>query len=148
VPDPIRITAAEAGIMQNNPTHRTSAAASRPNASVPLGAVAKIRRSLGPTPHTRRAEPLFLLVRWIWPLYPQQTKNLLGVPHAWKRHEPPTPCHTHVVSRLPDQHTENLTTHQNERHFSVKISPVTLRAHKTAIQEPFATGSRIATHST
>lgn len=46
-----------------------------------------------------------------------------------------------------------LTPHQNERHFSVKISPVAptphiMRTSKIAGQAAFATGSRIATHST
>ena len=49
--------------------------------------------------------------------------------------------------------TAHLTPHQNERHFSVKISPVTptphiTHTHKTAGQDSFATGSRSATHST
>jgi hypothetical protein len=57
----------------------------------------------------------------------------------------------------PEQHDSTPDTPSerasNERHFSVKISPVTptphiTRTHKTAGQDSFATGSRIATHST
>ncbi len=59
-----------------------------------------------------------------------------------------------------DLPARRLMPHQNERqmsvtkrHFSVKISPVTptphiMRTDKTAGQEPFAAGSRMATHST
>ncbi len=58
-----------------------------------------------------------------------------------------------TASDLPEK---RLTLHQNERHerhFSVRISPVTptphiMCTHKTAGQEPLAAGSRMATHST
>lgn len=53
----------------------------------------------------------------------------------------------------PDTPSERASNERHERHFSVKISPVTptshiMRMHKTAGQAPFEAGSRIATHST
>ncbi len=56
-------------------------------------------------------------------------------------------------TKVPDAPTEPASDERYERHLSVKISPVSptlhiMRAHKTADQAPFATGSRIATHST
>lgn len=53
----------------------------------------------------------------------------------------------------PDTPSERASNERHERHFSVKISPVTptphiMRTDKTAGQEPFAAGSRMATHST
>jgi hypothetical protein len=53
----------------------------------------------------------------------------------------------------PDTPSERASNERHERHFSVKISPVTptphiMRTHEAAGQAPFATGSRIATHST
>jgi hypothetical protein len=64
------------------------------------------------------------------------------------RHPRPASSQTAVMS--PDHLAERAS---NERHFSVKIWPVTptpniMRIHKTAGQEPFAAGSRMATHST
>ncbi len=55
--------------------------------------------------------------------------------------------------RVPTCPADRLTSHQNERHFSVEISPVTptphiMRTHKPAGQEPSATLSRMQTHST
>ncbi|GAB2901736.1 hypothetical protein GCM10027074_78570 [Streptomyces deserti] len=55
-----------------------------------------------------------------------------------------------LPEKLPGDPASN---ERHERHFSVKISPVTptphiMRTHKTAGQEPFTAGSRIATHST
>ncbi len=109
-------------------------------------------------------------------LPPDGTSSLRNVidgrhraPHRQGRH--PAPRETE--SRLPDRHTAwprghpqltirqlGVTVHQeiprrasNERHFSVKISPVTPTTHimhidKPAGQAAFAMGSRIATHST
>lgn len=65
-------------------------------------------------------------------------------------------AHARHLDKGPTCPTSRLIPHQNERHerhFSVKISPVTptphiMRTHKTAGQEPFAAGSRMATHST
>lgn len=53
----------------------------------------------------------------------------------------------------PDTPSERASNERHERPFSVKISPVTptshiMRTSKTAGQEPFAAGSRMATHST
>jgi hypothetical protein len=56
-------------------------------------------------------------------------------------------------SNTPDTPSERASNERHERHFSVRISPVTptphiMRTHKTAGQEPFAAGSSTATHST
>lgn len=58
-----------------------------------------------------------------------------------------------LPNRSPDIPSERASNERHERHFSVEISPVTptpniMRTRKTAGQEPFAAGSRIATHST
>lgn len=55
--------------------------------------------------------------------------------------------------KVPDTPSERASNERHERHSSVKISPVTptphiMRTGKVAGQDPFATGSRIATHST
>lgn len=56
-------------------------------------------------------------------------------------------------AKLPDTPSERASNERHERHFSVKISPVTptphiMRTENTAGQEPFVTRLRIATHST
>ncbi len=58
-----------------------------------------------------------------------------------------------LPDKAPDIPSERASNERHERHFSVKISPVTptphiMRTRKTAGQEPFPAGSRIATHST
>lgn len=60
----------------------------------------------------------------------------------------PPPGTTCTISQVTSRQNE-----RHERHFGVKISPVTptphiTSTHKTAGQAPFAAGSRIATHST
>jgi hypothetical protein len=70
---------------------------------------------------------------------------------------PPVDCRRSTRSEQhfsePDTPSERASNERHERHFSVKISPVTptlriMRTHKTAGQDGLATGSRIATHST
>lgn len=58
-----------------------------------------------------------------------------------------------LPNRSADTPSERASDERHGRHFSVKISPITptshmMRTHKTAGHAPFATGSRIATHST
>jgi hypothetical protein len=61
-------------------------------------------------------------------------------------------CHDQPKN-APDTPSERASNERHERHFSVKISPVTptphiMRTLKTAGQDPLAAGSRMATHST
>ncbi len=64
-------------------------------------------------------------------------------------HPSPALCN----AKPPDTPSERASNELHKRHFSVKMSPVTptphiMRTSKAAGQEPFAVGSRMATHST